>query len=67
MNPVKVALWIVAGGAALVAAVTIVSTVVEVARGRSRPWSKEVIIAVLFHAGLALAALRAAVAASGAG
>jgi hypothetical protein len=67
MNPQKVALWIIAGAAALIAAATIISTIVHVARGRSRPWSREVIIAVLFHAGLALVALRAAIGASGAG
>ncbi|MDD5306157.1 MAG: hypothetical protein PHU25_02440 [Deltaproteobacteria bacterium] len=67
MNPQTLAMWTISGAAAVIAAATIISTIVEVARGKSRPWSRDVIIAVAFHACMALVALRAAIFASGGG
>ncbi|MCP4676543.1 MAG: hypothetical protein GY854_13715 [Deltaproteobacteria bacterium] len=52
--------WIGAGLVWAISAWTIVSTIVEVARGRSKPGSRDVIAGVLFHAGTAIAAVKLA-------
>lgn len=64
-------LWWVHGGRALIAigyyiaaflvwilsAWTILAAIIEVARGRSKPWNPNVIFAVLFHGGTAILTL----------
>jgi hypothetical protein len=57
MEPTPLGLGIGAVAAALLAAWTIVAAIVEVARGRSRPWSGDVIAAVVFHGSAAVLAL----------
>ncbi len=52
--------WIGAGLVWAISAWTIISTIVEVARGKSKPWSRDVVAGVLFHAGTAVAALKLA-------
>ncbi len=53
--------WIAAAVLWLLSGWTIISTIVEVARGKSKPWNRDVLIGVLFHAGTAIAALKLAI------
>jgi hypothetical protein len=49
--------WIAAAVVGAVSLWTIIGTIVQVARGKSRPWSFDVIAAVLFHGGTVVLAL----------
>jgi hypothetical protein len=59
--------WIGAAVAWVLSAWTITAVIVEVARGKSRPLSLDVIIGVLFHGGTALLALKLVILASNSG
>ena len=54
---IVVALWVGVGIAGLLAAWFSVSTIVQVIRGKIKPWQKDALIAIFFHAVLAMAAL----------
>ena len=57
MEPTPIAFWIAAGVVGAISLWTIVGTIVRVARGKNRPWSFDVIAALLFHGGTAVLAL----------
>lgn len=57
MNPTPEGYWIAAALVGAISLWTIIGAVVQVARGKSRPWSFDVIAAVLFHGGTAVLAL----------
>ena len=54
MEPTPIACWIAAG---VVGAISLWTFVAAVARGKSKPWSFDVIVALLFHGGSAVLAL----------
>lgn len=49
--------WIAAAATFVLSAWTILAAIVEVARGKSRPWHPDVLLAILFHGGTAVLAL----------
>jgi len=55
--PTPIAFWIAAGVVGAISLWTIVGAIVQIARGKSRPWSFDVIVAILFHGGTAVLAL----------
>lgn len=57
MEPTPIAFWIGAAVAGAISLWTIAAAIVQVVRGKSRPWSLDVIVAVLFHGGTAVLAL----------
>lgn len=57
---VSIALWVCAAVVWVLSAWTIVATIVEVARGKSKPWSADVIVGVLFHGVTAVLVLKLA-------
>ncbi len=52
--------WIAAGLAGVVSAWSIIATIVEIARGKSKFFSVNVFIGILFHGGTAVLALKLA-------
>ena len=57
LQPTALGYWLTALVVWALSAWTIVAAIVEVARGRSRPWHPDVIVAILFHGATAVAAL----------
>ncbi len=52
--------WTGSGVCFLLGAWTIVEVIVEVAKGKSRVFERDVILAILFHGGMAILALKLA-------
>ena len=52
--------WTGAGVCWILSIWTIVATIFEVAKGKSRPYDKDVIVGVLFHGFMAIAVLKLA-------
>ena len=57
MEPTPIAYWIAAAVVGAISLWTFVAAVVQVARGKSKPSSLDVIVAVLFHGGTAVLAI----------
>lgn len=57
---ITIGYYIAAGLVWLLSAWTIFSAIIEVVRGGTKPWNRNVIIAVLFHGGTAILALELA-------
>lgn len=57
MEPTPLAFWIAAVVVGAISLWTIAAAIVQVARGKSKPWNLDVIVAVLFHGGMAVLAL----------
>jgi hypothetical protein len=57
VEPTPVAFWIAAAVVGAISLWTFFAAVVQVARGKSKPWSLDVVVAVLFHGGTAVLAL----------
>ena len=49
MEITSIGFWIAAAVTFVVSAWTIIAAIVEVARGKRRPWHPDVLLAVLFH------------------
>ena len=57
MEPTPIAFLIAAAVVGAISLWTFVAAVVQVARGKAKPWSLDVIVAMLFHGGMAVLAL----------
>jgi hypothetical protein len=57
LEPTPIAYWIAAAVVGAISLWTFVAAVVQVARGKAKPWNLDVIVAVLFHGGMAVLAL----------
>jgi len=53
-------IWIAAALVWMLSCWTIVAAIVEVVRKKSKPWHKDVVAAILFHGGTAIAVLKLA-------
>ena len=58
--PTSTGLWIATALVWAISAWTILAAIIEIVRGKSRPWSADVIVAVLFHGGTAVLSVRLA-------
>ena len=67
MEITSIGFWIAAGVTFAISAWTIVAAIVEVVRGKSRPWHADVLLAVVFHGVTAVLALWLAGKAGGGG